>query len=431
MNPTLLDILARRAHEDPDRLGYRWLRDGTSDDAVDWTYGELGRQVAAMAASLRERGVAPGQRVVLAVDPGLAYVAALFGILATGATAVPAFPPDGRRSLARFQAIVLDCRPDLVLASSRFAEHADARWWLLDELAAPDASAPPLTAGAGTDPALLQYTSGSTGDPKGIVLTHENLVSNCRVLQCHTGVEPDRVGCSWLPPYHDMGLMGTIMFSLYGGWPLVMLSPLHFIQQPFRWLKAITDHAATITVGPNFAFDLCAEHVTEDEREQVDLSTLRQVFCGSETVHRGTLDRFQQRFGPARLRRALADPVLRPRRGDPVRLRPAVGHPGQDRRGRHRRAGRRRGAAAGGGRGRRQPRRELRARRRRPRGGDRRRGGRRGRSRPGRRDLRAGAERRRGLPRPAGREPRGLPRRARGRGGDVPEDRRPRVPARR
>jgi acyl-CoA synthetase (AMP-forming)/AMP-acid ligase II len=305
----LLDILAQRTQGDPAGLAYRYLLDGTSEHPSDCTYGELSQQVAAVASELRERGVSPGQRVALAVDPGLAYVGALFGVLAAGATAVPAFPPDGRRSMARFRGIVMDCRPDMVLAGSRFADRIDAfgqelpegtpppSWWLIDEPVTSPAGSPELVAGAAADPALLQYTSGSTGDPKGIVLTHANLMSNCRVLQCNAGSEPDRVGCSWLPPYHDMGLMGTIMFALYGGWPLVMLSPLHFIQRPYRWLKAITDYAVTITVGPNFSFDLCTEHISDDERDELDLSTLRQIFCGSETVHRGTFDGFRERFG--------------------------------------------------------------------------------------------------------------------------------------
>ncbi len=307
MTTTMLDILARRAADTPSQLAYRYLRDGTSGHAVDCTYSELARQVASVASGLRERDVSAGQRVVLALDPGLSYVVALFAILAVGGTVVPAFPPDGRRTGARFQAILADCRPDLALADPRLADRIEqiahelpsvtpTRWWLIDESATAPTRSPELPSGVATSPALLQYTSGSTGEPKGIIVTHENLASNCRALHSHTGSEPDRVGCSWLPPYHDMGLMGTIIFSLYGGWPLVMLSPLHFIQRPYRWLKAISDHQVTITVAPNFSLDLCTDHVTDDELEDLDLSCLRQVFCGSETVHPATLARFRNRF---------------------------------------------------------------------------------------------------------------------------------------
>ena len=114
------------------------------------------------------------------------------------------------------------------------------------------------------DLALIQYTSGSTGSPKGVCLTHDNLVSNCEVLYRSMGSDPDRVGLSWLPPYHDMGLMGTIMLSLYHGWPLVLMSPMHFMQQPRRWLEAITDYRVSITVGPNFSLDCCRIAALDD-----------------------------------------------------------------------------------------------------------------------------------------------------------------------
>ena len=123
-------------------------------------------------------------------------------------------------------------------------------------------------------------------------------MSNCRVLDSHMGFVEDRIGCSWLPPYHDMGLMGTIMLALHGGWPLVMISPVHFVQHPYRWLKAITEYRITITVGPNFAFDLCTTSIGDEELATLDLSSLRQVFCGSEPVSSATLERFEERFGP-------------------------------------------------------------------------------------------------------------------------------------
>lgn len=305
---TLSDVLHRRATTEPDRLAFRFLADGTGEHVEDWTYRRLAEHAAVVAADLRQRRPAP-RRVVLALDPGLHYVAALYGILQAGATAVPAFPPTGRRTLERFAAIVRDCAPDVVLADRRVGRRveqveaalpAGARrplWTLLDEDYFADAGGHELTP-APADPALLQYTSGSTGDPKGIVLTHANLMANCVALAASTGVEADRVGCSWLPPYHDMGLMGTIMLAVHGGWPLVMLTPAHFVQRPYRWLKAVTDNRVTISVGPNFAFDLCVSGIDDDELATLDLSSLRQVFCGSEPVSRSTLDRFRDRFTP-------------------------------------------------------------------------------------------------------------------------------------
>ncbi|MCQ8769516.1 fatty acyl-AMP ligase [Streptomyces telluris] len=301
-------ILQQRA-AGPRRTAFRFLADGTSDEAVDWTYHDVYEHAGRIAADLLERELT-GRRVVLALDPGLHYIAALFGIFRAGATAVPSFPPTGKRAVARFASIVVDSTPDVIIADRRLegrtaqfaAELPDTvrppEWLFVDD-AYFDGPAPATAVpDAVSDPALLQYTSGSTGDPKGIVLTHENLVSNCRALEHNMGYEADRVGCTWLPPYHDMGLMGTIMLAVHGGWPLVLMSPAHFVQQPYRWLKAITDHKVTISVGPNFAFDMCTSSITDDELETLDLGTLRQVFCGSEPVSRVTLDKFRERFGP-------------------------------------------------------------------------------------------------------------------------------------
>ena len=304
---SLPEILQRRSADQGDALAFRFLTDGTTDQTVDWTYRSLARHAATVAAELD--GIA-GQRVVLAVDPGLHYVAALFGALAAGATVVPSFPPAGRRATTRFLAILDDCSPAVIIGSSWLAAEVEkladrmpqaarqARWLFLDdEFFQRPEEAPELPIRA-LNPALLQYTSGSTGDPKGIILTHDNLLSNCNVLQHHMGVVPGRIGCSWLPPYHDMGLMGTIMLALHSGWPLVMLSPIHFVQQPYRWLKAISEYGVTISVSPNFALDMCVETITDEELQTLDLSTLRQLYCGAEPVLKTTLDRFRDRFAP-------------------------------------------------------------------------------------------------------------------------------------
>ncbi len=302
---TLTGILDIRARSTPDRPAFRFLVDGTSDHIESWTYRELKLHSDAVAARLRSGGLS-GDRVVLAGQPGLRFVAGLLGILQAGATAVPAFPPTNRRAVTRLRSILADCAPGAILADPRherrfaaLAADGDVLPQLLplnDE--PPFEPADDLAHPAPTDTALIQYSSGSTGDPKGVELTHANLMSNCRAIGRHIGDGADRVGLSWLPPYHDMGLIGTIMLALHGGWPLLMMTPEHFVQQPARWLRAITEHRVTITVAPNFAFQLCADAVDEEDLAGVDLSSLRHVFCGSEPVVLDTLDAFRKRYEP-------------------------------------------------------------------------------------------------------------------------------------
>ncbi|MEU1513772.1 fatty acyl-AMP ligase [Streptomyces sp. NPDC005811] len=301
---TLSDVLDARARSTPHRPAFRFLPDGTSDRVGTWTYAELKRHADAVAARLRAGGHGGG-RVVLAGRPGLPFVAGLLGVFQAGATAVPAFPPTNRRAVTRLRAILADCGPGAILADSRherrFAGTTVGGQGLpplipLDDLPpAPAATASPDPVRP-ADTALIQYSSGSTGDPKGVELTHAHLMSNCRSLERHIGVEDDRVGLTWLPPYHDMGLIGTIMLALHGGWPLLMMTPEHFVQQPARWLRAITEHRVTITVAPNFAFQLCADTVDDEDLAGVDLSSLRQVFCGSEPIALDTLDAFRKRY---------------------------------------------------------------------------------------------------------------------------------------
>ncbi|MGI5459783.1 fatty acyl-AMP ligase [Streptomyces sp. CA-249302] len=303
---TLTDVLDVRARSTPHRPAFRFLADGTSDRVDSWTYSELKRHSDAVAARLASGGH-QGDRVVLAGQPGLGFVAGLMGILQAGATAVPAFPPTNRRAVTRLRSILADCAPGAILADSRherrfagLAADGDILPRLIalddDESPSTEARTAPQESVRSADTALIQYSSGSTGDPKGVELTHANLMSNCEAIGRHIGAEEDRVGLSWLPPYHDMGLIGTIMLALHGGWPLLMMTPEHFVQDPARWLRAITEHRVTITVAPNFAFQLCTDAVDEEDLDGVDLSSLRHVFCGSEPIVLDTLNAFRERF---------------------------------------------------------------------------------------------------------------------------------------
>jgi acyl-CoA synthetase (AMP-forming)/AMP-acid ligase II len=288
------------AQADSDALAYVFLADGTPASEQRWSFADTARRARAYAAALRERGIAPGDRVVLAVAPSLEYVGALYGIMWAGAVPVPCFPPLRAKEMDRFAAITVDCAPAAIVIDEMFGgavadlhdlivypEHVEND----SETTGPAPSLP-------SDIALVQYTSGSTGSPKGVCLTHANLVSNCEALQRNMGVDPDRVGFSWLPPYHDMGLMGTILISMHQGVTLVMMSPLHFVQSPRRWLEAISHYRVTITVGPNFSLDMCAEVLEGGPNDDLDLSTVERLYCGAEPISVETLQRFENAVTP-------------------------------------------------------------------------------------------------------------------------------------
>ena len=306
-NPrTIVDVLcARSSSQDP---AYIFLADGTAASELRSTYADTAGHAAAFAARLSRRGIRRGSRVVLAVNPSLDYIAALFGIMMLGAVPVPSFPPLRPKELDRFHAIVLDCAPHAIVIDAMYDAQVEALLRRLacvdihplicyvDELdtgverVAPAACSP-------DDLALIQYTSGSTGSPKGVCITHDNLMSNCEVLSRSMGPDPNRIGFSWLPPYHDMGLMGTIILSLHHGWPLVLMSPMHFMQQPRRWLEAITDYRVTITVGPNFSLEASVAALGDDV-EDLDLSTVKEFYCGAEPISADTLARFEKCAAP-------------------------------------------------------------------------------------------------------------------------------------
>ncbi|AMO92777.1 AMP-binding enzyme family protein [Collimonas fungivorans] len=309
-------ILRRRAAATPDAVALRFLKNG-EDDIAELTYRQLDLRAARLARQLKQQ-LAPGARVLLVLEPGLNYVTALFAIFKAGATAVPSFPPVGSRAVARFASICNDCNAQLVIAegslhaavdrlnASLSAEGNFPEWLFAgsDFFEAQDTQ--PIAADATDDvgtsepfPALLQYTSGSTGNPKGVVLSAANLISNSRVLDIRLGSAEKHIGFTWLPPYHDMGLMGALLLSVYSGFTLVVMTPAHFVQRPLRWLKGLSTHRVTTSVAPNFALDLCVDTITDEEIAELDLSRLKMLFCGAEPVRQATLDRFSEKFKAA------------------------------------------------------------------------------------------------------------------------------------
>lgn len=303
---TITEIVNHRMRLEAGKPALSFLVDGESEIRT-WDYETLGREVNRVGGRLARERIR-GERVVLLFEPGLEYIAAFLGCLAAGAIAVPAYPPSSKRFSERIAGIIADCRPRFILTTRALADNYRARlggalgceWLCADEFH--PFPAPPQRPPAPDDLAMLQYTSGSTGSPKGVMVSHRNILSNCASAKEWLGDDPDRVGGIWLPPYHDMGLLGGILQPLYSGFPLFFMSPMHFIQSPVRWLKMISSNGVTLSGAPNFAYDLCVKNISEEEEVGLDLSRWTQAFCGAEMIHPEALRRFAKRFARLGLR---------------------------------------------------------------------------------------------------------------------------------
>ncbi len=305
---TFVDVLRRRAETDANRTAFIFLSDGkTAEQPL--TYAELDARARAVAATLCARG-ATGERAVLLFPPGLDYIVAFFGCMYAGTLPVPAYPPDPSRlarTLPRLQAIAADCQARLVLTDSMIYNFAEALFSLAPDLAAKDWIATdqvPLDAAADWAPvpldgdtlALLQYTSGSTASPKGVMLSHGNLLAdNALIVQAFHTSERDAV-CGWVPLYHDLGLVGHVLHPVHQGFLSVLMSPIHFLRDPLCWLQGLARYRATQGGGPNFAYDLCVRRTTPEQRQALDLSHWKTAFCGAEPVRYETLRRFAEAF---------------------------------------------------------------------------------------------------------------------------------------
>jgi fatty-acyl-CoA synthase len=303
---TLLDVLAWHADATPGRIHiYLRTEDGQEQPI---TYGSLWEHARGMAAGLRARGFGPGENVALMLRSEEAFFHAFFGVLLAGGVPVPIYPPfrrDRIEEYAQRQLGILDNAHASGLITFPEAEHVAAllrsrvrslrRVLSASGLALPGAPVPMADASE-DDPALIQYTSGSTGAPKGVLLSHANILANIRAIGESLGIGPEDVAVSWLPLYHDMGLIGSWLGALYFGIPIVILSPLAFLSRPARWLWALHGHRGTVSPAPNFAFDLCVRKVAEEEIEGLDLRAWRLALNGSEPVSAETIDRFTRRF---------------------------------------------------------------------------------------------------------------------------------------
>lgn len=311
---TFSELIAERAEKQTDVMAIRFLVDGEeNEDNV--TYGELHRRAGNIAALIRA-SVAPGDRVLLLYPPGQAMIAAFFGCFYAGVIAVPAYPPEPsriRRTLPRLQAIIDDAQAKVVLTTGLLHSMAQAlfaqapklsqlSWVVTDQGVATDEVYRDTDTDRDTV-AMIQYTSGSTSRPRGVMLTHENLLVNSAVTHTAFGHSQSSHALSWLPPYHDMGLIGTIMQPLYLGFPGTLMSPLDFLRKPRRWLQAISRYRATTSGAPNFAYGLCVRRIPPERREGLDLSTWTVAFNGAEPIDSRTLNAFVDAFEPYGFRR--------------------------------------------------------------------------------------------------------------------------------
>lgn len=303
---TLVDLLRARALSDPDGVVYELLADG-EDGIRTLTAGALDRQARNLGARLQESG-AQGSRVVLLLPPGLEFAAAYFGCLYAGAVAVPVLLPrtDSPPDVTRFLEIVADSGARFVLVTPQ-QRHAlpdglDLRAvtvltpfnWLED---LSDDWCEPVLEGASL--AHLQYTSDGAGSPRGVMLSHLNLLHNAEVVRRAVGVTAEDRLLSWVAPHHELGLMMGLLLPVHAGCAGLLMDPSHFLEAPIGWLQAISRFEVTITAAPNFAYDLCVRHTTRAQRTQLDLSSWRVAMNGSEPVQPRTLEEFSDAFGPS------------------------------------------------------------------------------------------------------------------------------------
>ena len=302
---TLVDALEWHAARHPQRLQVHLYGENGEEEL---SYAAIRRGAATYGSRLGALGLQPGQTVAIMLPTGRDYLFSFFGILMAGGIPVPLYPPARPTQiedhLRRHVAILGNCRAAMLITIPQakavallLRSQVDSLQQVLmpDDLAGGDAAFTPLPAGPG-DIAFLQYTSGSTGNPKGVVLTHANLVANIRAMGEAVQASASDVFVSWLPLYHDMGLIGAWFAALYLGFPTVLMSPLAFLSHPSRWLWAIHRHRGTLSGGPNFSYELCLKRIEERELEGLDLSSWRYAFNGAEPVSPDTLAAFEQRF---------------------------------------------------------------------------------------------------------------------------------------
>lgn len=302
---TLVELLRYRASSQPERIAYIFLRDGEIEEAR-LTYGELDQKARAIAAHLQSLE-AKGERGLLLYPPGLDFISAFFGCLYAGVVAIPAYPPRRNQNLLRLQAIIADSQARFTFTNAALFPSLENQWakdpelgamqWIvtdeIDHHLREDWQEPTLEKNS---LAFLQYTSGSTGTPKGVMVSHHNLLINSADLDGGWGHDQDSIMVTWLPTFHDMGLIYGVIQPLYKGFLCYMMSPASFMERPLRWLQALSDKQATHSAAPNFAYDLCVRKIPPEKRATLDLSHWCMALNGAEPVRAEVLKKFAEAF---------------------------------------------------------------------------------------------------------------------------------------
>jgi acyl transferase domain-containing protein/acyl-CoA synthetase (AMP-forming)/AMP-acid ligase II/acyl carrier protein len=326
LSPTLLDLMRWGAGRYRDKVAFDYCHYSSARGEAPGevhsrlTYHELDIKARAIASTLQRQGAA-GERVLVLCPSGLDFIAGFFGCIYAGAVAVPVHPPVRNRVIGRVASIVADAQAGFVVSTAELhaelkavvddlADGSSSQWCAAD-VVSPAAAAewvvPDVDAGTA---AFLQYTSGSTSSPKGVVVTHRNLLHNLDAIRRAWGYGDDNaISVFWLPLHHDMGLIGSILEAIYVGCTSFLMPPEAFIERPMRWLEALSRHRGTITAAPNFAYELCVECSSAEERAALDLSSWSTAMCGAEPVRAATLQRFADAFRPAGFRPEAFNPV--------------------------------------------------------------------------------------------------------------------------
>jgi acyl-CoA synthetase (AMP-forming)/AMP-acid ligase II/acyl carrier protein len=316
---SLADVLQIHAARIPEKQAFLFLEEGEHEGQC-LTFAGLDRRARAIGSHL-SRQLEAGARVLLLYPSGLEFLETFLGCLYAGMVAVPAYPPEpGRvaRTLPRLQAVLQDARPaavlttpELLAAMEQFLAQAEplrlARWMTARDLESDTAWTPPALSGDAL--AFLQYTSGSTAIPKGVMVSHRNLLHTLADSDMGLGHGPDSRMVTWLPAFHDLGLIYGLLLPLWGGFSCVMMPPASFLQHPLRWLRAISRYRGTHAPAPNFAYGLCVEKISREERQQLDLRSWAVALNAAEPIRRSTLQRFTETFAPCGFRAEAFSPA--------------------------------------------------------------------------------------------------------------------------